>query len=125
MTHLLLTYCSQWIDIDAIESNYGNTALHVSCRTDEVDAVVTTRLLIHANAHPDCLNKSRQTPLQIAQTRELKEMIQAAQSIPRLKCLCARKIVREQLPYATIWSKEEKLHTFIFLHGELCKKMLN
>ena len=105
-----------------MESNHGNTALHICCRTDGVDAVTTTRLLIRSNAHPDCLNKNRQTPFQIAQTREIKDIIQAVQPVPRLKCLCARQIVREQLPSTAIWSNEEKLNKFIVLHGELCKK---
>ena len=120
VTHLLLTYCSQWIDIDATESIHGNTALHICARTDTSQALATTKLLLDANAHVDCLNKSLHTPFHLAQTKEMKDLFKCDQSPRALKCLCARQIVDLPLPYASIWSQGTPMHSFLILHGELC-----
>lgn len=116
IARVLLTYCHRWIDINAPESMYGNTALHTSCQDDSLAVV---RFLIESGAHVDALNINGQTPLNLAQTNEIQNLLKSKQSPMRLKCLCARMIIREKMPYEFIWSDQTEMNRFLFLHGGL------
>lgn len=119
---LLVAVGERWIDIDAVESSNGDTALHLISRSTKSDALPIVELLINARAHLDCLNKHNKTPIDDAKTPEIKSLLQRQQTPTLLKCLCARFIVRKQLNYQSIWPSESKLNTFIYLHGCIAKQ---
>ena len=116
IARVLLAYCHRWIDINAVESMYGNTVLHTSCQDDCLPVV---RFLIESGAHIDPVNTNGQTPLNVAQTNEIRTLLKSKQTPARLKCLCARMIVKEKVPYQFIWSDQSEMNRFLFLHGGL------
>ncbi len=68
------------------------------------------------------MNMYSQTPLDLAQTNELRTLLKSKQLPSRLKCLCARLIIDKQLPYEFLWPKETDMNNFLFLHGGLAKQ---
>jgi hypothetical protein len=118
-TQLLLTYCNRWIDVNAMESVNGNTALHIISSSDTNDSIAVVKLLINSGAHIDCMNKFDQTPLDVAKNVEIRNLLKTKQSPSRLKCLCARLIVAKKLTYELIWPVETEMNIFLFLHGGL------
>jgi hypothetical protein len=79
-------------------------------------------LLLNSSAHSDCMNVYDQTPFDIAQTNEIRNLLKPKQSPAPLKCLCARFVVARELPYELIWPKETDMNSFLFLHGGLAKQ---
>ena len=118
IAQFLLTHCNRWIDINATESISGNTALHISCQDDSLAVV---RYLLDAGAHIDSLNINEQTPLDVAQTNEIRALLKSRQTPSRLKCRCARLIIAEKIPYEFLWPEETDMNKFLFLHGVLAK----
>jgi hypothetical protein len=102
-----------------MESIYGNTALHISCQDNSLAVV---QYLLDSGAHIDCLNMHQQTPLDIAQTNEIRTLLKSRQIPSRLKCRCARLIIEKQLPYEFLWPEETDMNHFLFLHGGLAKR---
>ena len=119
IAQVLLTHCNRWIDINAMESITGNTALHVSCQDY---SFTVAQFLINAGAHLDPLNRNDRTPLDLAQTNTIQSLLKSKHTPSRLKCLCARLIVKEEVPYEFLWSEETEMHRFLFLHGGLAKQ---
>lgn len=122
LARVLLTHCTRWIDINAIEPTYGNTALHISCQNTTNDSLAVVQLLIDSGAHIDSMNIFKQTPFDLAQTNEIRTLLKSKQLPSRLKCLCARLIIENQLSYEFIWPKGTDMNRFLYLHGSLAKQ---
>lgn len=122
LARLLLTHCTRWIDINAIELNYGNTALHISSQNNTNDSLAIVQFLLNSGAHIDSMNLFKQTPLDLVETNEIRTLLKSQQSPSRLKCLCARLVVEKQLPYEFLWPKETDMNNFLYLHGGLAKQ---
>jgi len=82
-------------------------------------------LLIRTGAHIDCLNRFNKTPLDYAQTMEIKSLLQKYQIPSSLKCLCARFIVEKKINYEFLWPSNNKLNKFIYLHGVIGRQNQN
>ncbi|CAF2826463.1 unnamed protein product [Rotaria sp. Silwood2] len=121
-TQSLLTYGNRWIDVDAVDTSNGNTALHIIAQSIKTNALPIVKLLIDAGAHADCLNKHNKTPFNCAKDTEIKNILQNHQRPFLLKCLCARYIVEQQLNYQLTWHKGTQLNNFIYLHGCIAKQ---
>lgn len=118
-TRLLLHCGRQWIDVDAIDPVSGDTALRTIARYpsqlgDEV-RIAIMRLLASAGAHLECLYAPDYSRLDV----KIRVLLQPEPSVPPLKCLCARLINSERVPYADLSEKRPSLQQFILLHNSL------
>ncbi|CAF2743786.1 unnamed protein product [Rotaria sp. Silwood2] len=120
----LLLHCGhRWIDLDAVDRIYGDTALHRIARSwTDVNAIPIIEFLINAGAHIDCLNNYKQMPINVAKTTAVRSLLQSKQRLLRLKCLCARLITNQQINYDSVWPVHTALNRFIVLHGDLSRK---
>ncbi|CAF3077052.1 unnamed protein product [Rotaria sp. Silwood2] len=122
-TRLLLAYGKQWIDLNAINTIRGDTALHIisrsSKRVTNTNPIAVVELLINAGAHIDCVNEYGETPLAVAIHNEIQDLLRLKQNPPSLKCICARFIADQQLAYECLWPTQTPLNTFVLLHGGL------
>ena len=98
---LLLICGSRWLDINAIESSYGNTPLHLICQGTEDRIII--ELLLNSGCHIDCVNKERKSPIKSTPSQ--------------LKCLCARIIANQRLNIDILGSSTSVLSKFVLLHG--------
>lgn len=124
---VLICYGRRWIDLDAVDKVLGNTALHKISESwlfvvDNQQQKAIIELLVRAGAHVDCVNANGQTPLDIATNDETRNLLRSKQTLPRLKCLCARLINEQQLPFNNIWPSSTPMNTFLHLHGGLKRK---
>jgi hypothetical protein len=95
----LLLQCGA--NIDAIDSR-RNTPLHlIAQRKDHIENVlfIINLLCDSGRAHPDCVNDRGQTPLESALNIYVKEHLRAKIGVGRLKCLCARLIRQQEIPF--------------------------
>lgn len=97
-----------------MEHTSGNTVLHISCQDDALHVV---RFLIESGAHIDPMNINNQTPMDLAQSNEIRNFFKSKQTPLNLKCLCARMIVKNKMSYELIWSEVSRMNRFLFLHG--------
>lgn len=76
----------------------GNTPVHifVSNSSDCNEAIL--QLLCNADAHLDCANALRETPMDMASNLHIKQLLKARMKLS-LKCLCARLIQRNDIPF--------------------------
>jgi len=125
-TRLLIDYGTRWIDLDAADQVYGDTALHLISRCSiyghSGNNLLIVKMLIHAGAHIDCVNKYGQTPLDEAAETEMRTLLRSKQTPPQLKCLCARLINDQKLSYDRLWPSQTALNKFVILHGSLTKE---
>jgi ankyrin repeat protein len=111
---LLLACGSRWLDLDAIESYFGNTPLHIICKKNGDQEII--KLLLNSGCHMDCVNKDGKIPLDYVNDKETKGLF-ATKPIPdRLKCLCARIIADKRLNTDTADALTSSLKKFVFLH---------
>lgn len=108
------------MDIDAVDSIYSETPLHTISRSvTGINAIEIIKVLLFFEAHIDCLNGQKKTPLEVAVKPEVIALLKSSNTVPQLKCLCARMITDEELDYRKIWSPGTDLCRFITLHGDL------
>ncbi|PFX25374.1 Protein fem-1-like C [Stylophora pistillata] len=100
------------IDQNAVDSD-RNTALHILLTKGHAERDVLACLL-KARPHLDARNSSGKTVLDLARCKKVWSFVRAAERVPRLQCLAARKIIGEKLQYEGIVPK--RLETFIQLH---------
>lgn len=91
----------------------GNTALHILLTKGHAERDVLSCLL-NAGAHMDARNSSGKTILDLARCEKVRRVIQAADHVPGLQCLAARKIMTEKLNFEGIVPK--RLELFIQMH---------
>jgi Fem-1 family protein b len=84
-------------DVNASDA-LRNTPVHifVSNSSDCNESIL--QLLCNANAHLDCANALRQTPIDMASSLNTKQLLKTRMKIS-LKCLCARLIQRNNIPF--------------------------
>jgi hypothetical protein len=99
-TQLLITYGNRWVNVDAVDTSRGNTALHIVSQSTKPAALSIVELLLN----------------------EVKTLLRKQQTPFLLKCLCARYIVEKQINYKLIWPETTKFSTFIYLHGCIAKE---
>ena len=100
------------IDLNSVDGT-RNTALHVLLSKGHAETDVLTCLL-KSGAHMDARNSSGKTVLDLARCEKIRRVIRAAEHVPSLQCLAARKIVEEKIQYEGIVPK--RLESFIQLH---------
>lgn len=100
------------IDLNVVD-NARNTALHVLLTKGHAEKDVLSCLL-KSGAHMDARNSSGKTALDLARCEKVRLVIRAADLVPSLQCLAARKIVGEKICYEGIVPK--RLESFIQLH---------
>ncbi|CAF4886499.1 unnamed protein product [Rotaria sp. Silwood1] len=113
----LLTCGNRWLDLDAIESSFGNTPLHVICERNRDQKII--KLLLNFGSHIDCVNKDGKIPLDYVNDKEIKALFTTKSTPDRLKCLCARIIVNKRLNIGTSSALTSSLKKFVFLHDSL------
>ncbi|CAF3909515.1 unnamed protein product [Rotaria sp. Silwood1] len=114
---LLLTCGNRWLDLDAIESSFGNTPLHIICERNRDQKII--KLLLNFGSHMDCVNKDGKIPLDYVNDKEIKALFTTKSTPDRLKCLCARIIVNKRLKIGTSSALTSSLKKFVFLHDSL------
>ena len=97
-----------------MESLRSNTALHVCAQSQTDHSLRVVQLLLESNAHPDSLNGNQQTAFDLAQTSEMKDLLRRSHSPFRLKCLCARLLMKTN---PSIPAGRNDLQRFLRLHG--------
>lgn len=126
-TKLLICHGKRWIDIDTPDYVNKNTPLHTIvqcfCPIDSEIQKIITELLIHAGAHLDGRNVHGKTPFDLARDDTIRALLHSKESMPRLKCLCARVINDNRIPYNHIWSETTALNQFLNLHAGLKRKL--
>lgn len=100
------------IDLSAVDSD-KNTALHILLTKGHAERDVLSSLL-NSGAHMDARNSSGKTVLDLARCEKVRRVVRAADHVPGLQCLAARKIVGEKIQYEGIVPK--RLESFILLH---------
>lgn len=99
----LLAYGYHWLDLNARESLFGNTPLHIICKKHVDQKMI--ELLLNSGSHIDCVDKNGKTPFDYIIVKKIKNP-------DRLKCLCARIIVNQRFDCKlTLF-----LNKFVFLH---------
>lgn len=96
-----------------MESTRSNTALHVCAQSPTDHSLHVVQVLLAGNAHSDSLNQNNQTPFDLAQSNEMKDLLRRTHSPFRLKCLCARLIMKTSSSSVD----ENALKRFLRLHG--------
>ena len=123
VTKLLLQYASQWIDVDAVNNDLGETALHIiihSIDEGEVDDNTTIiKLLLAAGADVECLNCYGKTAIDYAYSSDIRSLFPSNKTPRKLKYLCARLITQEALSYNHIWPSTTTLNKYLLSHGGL------
>ncbi|CAF4049904.1 unnamed protein product [Rotaria sp. Silwood1] len=103
---LLLAYGKRWIDVDDLDEDRGDTALHIISRStssNSQDLLTIIEMLLNAGAHIDFINYYGRTPLDEAVNSDVQMLLQSKQTPPRLKCLCARLIRNYQMFNNYFW----------------------
>lgn len=100
------------IDLNAVDSD-RNTALHVLLTKGHAERDVLCCFL-NSGAHLDARNSSGKTVLDLARCEKVQRVIHAADHVPGLQCLAARKIMEQKMQYEGIVPK--RLESFIQLH---------
>jgi ankyrin repeat protein len=103
-TARLLLQCGA--SIDAIDYK-KNTPLHLLLKDPlHVDNLRIVELLLTHSAHPDYINSQGQTPLQLIPSTDKHTMsfFKSRVGTGRLKCLCARLITQQRVPYGELSS---------------------
>lgn len=90
-----------------------NTALHILLTKGHAERDVLSCLLDNG-AHMDARNSFGKTAFDLARCKKVRRVIRAADHVPCLQCLAARKIVLENLNYEGMVPK--RLESFIQLH---------
>ncbi|CAF2867396.1 unnamed protein product [Rotaria sp. Silwood2] len=114
---LLLTCGIRWLDLDAIESSFGNTPLHIICKRNRDLKII--KLLLNFGCHMDCVDKDGRIPLDYVYDKDFKALCTTNSTPDRLKCLCARIIVKKRLNISTSSTLTSSLKKFVFLHDSL------
>jgi uncharacterized metal-binding protein YceD (DUF177 family) len=86
----------------------GNTPLHIFAANRRACDEVILQLLCDAGAHLDHINVSGQTPIDVVIYFRTKVLLKSKMKIS-LKCICARLIRRNNLPF----------------HGKINKSLVN
>ena len=95
-----------------MESRFGNTALHIASHDGSLAVV---QFLLNFNAHIDSMNMYQQTPLDVAQTVDMRTLFKSKQTPSKLKCLCARLIMEGELSYEVPLARRDRFKSiFIF-----------
>lgn len=92
-----------------------------SFRDSEAQRIIT-ELLIQAGAHIDPRNDDGDTPYTLSINDTIRTLLLSKESLPSLKCLCARMITDEELPYQQIWPTSTPLNQFLTLHASKKRK---
>ena len=112
---LLLACGSRWLDLDAVEYSHRDTPLHLLCMNSNNREIL--ELLLKSGCHIDCVNKDGLTPFDYIADPELKTLDSFKKNPSKLKCLCAHRVVKEQLNIDWLRSSKSTLNKFVFLHG--------
>ena len=91
---LLLNCGADIVAMDAIR----NTPLHILVGNSSEPDEALFNLLCDQHAHLDCVNALGETALQIARSPKIKALLKARTRIS-LKCLCARVIQKNGVPF--------------------------
>jgi hypothetical protein len=75
-----------------------DTPLHVFVFNSNIHDNTILQLLYDANAHLDCVNALRETPIDIATNSNVKQFLKVRMKLS-LKCLCARLINQYDIPF--------------------------
>jgi ankyrin repeat protein len=105
---------SRWLDLDAIESCFGNTPLQIICKRNRDRKII--KLLLNSECHTDCVNEDGKIPLDYLNDKEIKALFTTKPPPDRLKCLCARIIVNKRFNTDTTNALTSSLKKFAFLH---------
>lgn len=112
---LLLACGSRWLDFDAVESTYGTTPLHRICRQRGNRQIL--EVLLKSGCHTDCVDKYGYTPLDFIKDVKMKSIFPSERTPSKLKCLCARLIVKQRLNIDRLGTPRSRLNKFVVLHG--------
>ena len=111
----MLTCGGRWLDLDAMEYSRGYTPLHLTCRRSDNQKIL--QILLHAGCHTDCVDRSGRTPLDLIKNSEMQSLFLSERVPSKLKCLCARLVVEQQLNLDSLGSSVSALNKFVLLHG--------
>jgi ankyrin repeat protein len=84
-------------DVNVVDA-VRNTPLHVFASNSRLCDKAILQLLCDAGAHLDCVNALRETPMDIASNSNTKQLLNAKMKLS-LKCLCARLIQKNNVPF--------------------------
>ncbi len=90
-----LLQCGADVNASNVERN---TPVHVFVSNSSDCDESILQLLCDANAHLDCANALRKTPMDMASNSNTKQLLKARMKLS-LKCLCARLIQRNDIPF--------------------------
>ena len=112
---MLLACGGRWLDVDAAKHSDENTPLHITCLQSNNQKIL--KLLLQSGCHKDCVNKYGMTPLDYLRDPEWRSFFSYEQSSLKLKCLCARFIVKERSNINWLNALTPTLSKFVVLHG--------
>ncbi|CAF1285567.1 unnamed protein product, partial [Rotaria sp. Silwood1] len=113
-------YGKRWIDVDTMDEDRGDTALHITSRitsSNNNQVLTIIEMLLNAGAHIDFINYYGRTPLYEAVITDIRILLQSKQTPPQLKYVCAPLIRDCQMFNNYFWSEHVSLSNFVQFHG--------
>lgn len=104
-----------WLNLDAVESRHGGTALHSVCAQSGQREIL--EILLKSGSHRDCVDRYGHTPIDLINDVEMKSVFLCERIPSKLKCLCARLIAKQRLNIDRWESSTSALKKFLVLHG--------